>query len=239
MRSEPALAVGSRASFTARFLGRRLEYIYEIVDLVPNERLVMRTADGPFPMETTYEWHRLDERLRRMKLRKRREPTGFSVLLPPLMAPAMRRANRNDLAKLRGYSRASSADLTRTPVLRRRGTQGSSALFADRRFRTQRLDTSMCPRRHQLRDVRSLGGSAAGVQVQRSRGAQKDAGPASRKVSERRPFVAVVDVLVHRGQCVKRVRTAGLSQRATCVLELRQGSPTLMTPPYIPVPQLW
>lgn len=101
-RSAPALAVGSRASFTARFLGRRLEYVYEIVDLVPNERLVMRTADGPFPMETTYEWHRVEERLTRMKLRNRGEPSGFSMLLSPLMAPAMRRANRNDLAKLKG-----------------------------------------------------------------------------------------------------------------------------------------
>ena len=42
--------------FVARFLGRRLAYTYEVVDLVPGERLVMRTADGPFPMETTYTW---------------------------------------------------------------------------------------------------------------------------------------------------------------------------------------
>src|SRR5690242_4844473 len=55
-RTERPLAVGSRVAFTARFLGRRLAYVYEVRALVPGERLVMATADGPFPMETTYTW---------------------------------------------------------------------------------------------------------------------------------------------------------------------------------------
>ncbi len=54
--TEPPPAVGSRIAFVARFLGRRLAYTYEIRELVPGERLVMGTADGPFPMETTYTW---------------------------------------------------------------------------------------------------------------------------------------------------------------------------------------
>jgi hypothetical protein len=100
-KSGPPLAVGSRVAFVARFLGRRLTYTYEIAELVPGERLVMRTADGPFPMETTYTW--ADDRHggTRMTLRNRGEPSGFSSVAAPLLAGAMRRANRKDLARLK------------------------------------------------------------------------------------------------------------------------------------------
>jgi hypothetical protein len=71
------------------------------VDLVPGERLVMRTAQGPFPMETTYTWQPLDDARTRMTLRNRGEPSGFGRIAAPMMAAAMRRANQNDLANLK------------------------------------------------------------------------------------------------------------------------------------------
>jgi uncharacterized protein YndB with AHSA1/START domain len=97
----PPLQVGSRFAFVARFLGRRLEYTYEVMDFVPNERLVMRTAEGPFPMETTYTWQAVADGETRMTLRNRGQPSGFSKVAAPAMAAAMRRANENDLRKLR------------------------------------------------------------------------------------------------------------------------------------------
>jgi uncharacterized membrane protein len=100
-KTPPPAAVGSQMAFVARFMGRRLEYTYELVDLVPGERLVMRTAQGPFPMETTYTWTSTSPTSTRMTLRNRGEPSGFSKLMAPLMAPAMRRANRKDLSKLK------------------------------------------------------------------------------------------------------------------------------------------
>ena len=98
--TEPPAQVGSRVAFVARFLGRKLEYTYELVELEPAARLVMRTQEGPFPMETTYTWEAHGDAATRMTLRNRGEPAGFSRVMAPLMVPAMRRANRQDLALL-------------------------------------------------------------------------------------------------------------------------------------------
>ncbi len=100
-RSPRPLAVGSRIAFVASFLGRRLAYTYEVTELVLGRRLVMRTAEGPFPMETTYTWEPAGDRKTRMTLRNRGTPSGFSSLLAPMMAGAMRRANTKDLARLK------------------------------------------------------------------------------------------------------------------------------------------
>ena len=99
--TDPPLQVGSRVAFVARFLGRRLEYTYEIVELDPGHRLVMRTAEGPFPMETTYTWQPHPSGGTTMTLRNRGEPAGFARVGAPAMAAAMRRANRKDLTRLK------------------------------------------------------------------------------------------------------------------------------------------
>jgi uncharacterized protein YndB with AHSA1/START domain len=97
---------GSRIAFVARFLGRELAYTYEVGEVVPAERFVMRTAEGPFPMETTYAWEAIDGGSTRMTLRNRGEPAGFPRLAAPLLASAMRRANRKDLRTLRAILEA-------------------------------------------------------------------------------------------------------------------------------------
>jgi uncharacterized protein YndB with AHSA1/START domain len=95
----PPVEVGSRVAFVARFLGRRIAYTYEVVEYEPRERLVMRTAQGPFPMETTYTWAPVQGGTR-MILRNRGTPAGFGAIAAPVIAAAMRRANQKDLRAL-------------------------------------------------------------------------------------------------------------------------------------------
>jgi uncharacterized protein YndB with AHSA1/START domain len=100
-KTSPPVVVGSKMDFVAHFLGRRLTYTYEVVELVPGERLVMRTAQGPFPMETTYTWETTGDGATRMTLRNRGEPSGFSRVGAPLMAAAVRRETTKNLKCLK------------------------------------------------------------------------------------------------------------------------------------------
>jgi uncharacterized protein YndB with AHSA1/START domain len=100
-RSPRPLAVGSRIAFVAEFLGRRLAYTYEVSEMVAGERFVMSTGEGPLPMETTYTFTDSGGGGTRMTLRNRGEPSGFAKVAAPVMAGAMRRANRKDLQRLK------------------------------------------------------------------------------------------------------------------------------------------
>ena len=102
------LAVGSKIAFVAQFLGRRLSYTYEVREVLEDERFVMTTAEGPFPMETTYSWEVTASGATRMKLRNRGRPAGFSRILAPFMAASMRRANQKDLARLKAVLETSA-----------------------------------------------------------------------------------------------------------------------------------
>ena len=99
-RTDPPPRVGSQMDFVATFLGRRLAYTYEVVELVPGERLVMQTAQGPFPMRTTYTWEPTPAGTR-MTLRNTGTPSGFSRMSAPVLSLAMRRATTKDLHRLK------------------------------------------------------------------------------------------------------------------------------------------
>lgn len=94
------LQQGSRIAFKAKFLGRELSYVYEITEFVPGEKLVMQTADGPFPMKTTYAWQKINNTTTKMTLRNQGNPSGFSKWITPFMRAAMKRANKKDLKLL-------------------------------------------------------------------------------------------------------------------------------------------
>ena len=100
-QTQKPLQPGSRIAFKAQFLGKQLSYVYEIAEFIPDKKLVMQTADGPFSMQTIYAWEKINDATTRMILRNKGNPSGFSKLFVPFMAAAMKRANKKDLKKLK------------------------------------------------------------------------------------------------------------------------------------------
>jgi hypothetical protein len=101
---------GSRVAFEARLPGRAIAYVYEVGEIVPDERLGMATVDGPFPMRTSYTWTDAPAGGTHMTLGNSGEPSGFGRVTAPITA--MRRANRKDLARLKAILELGGAELT-------------------------------------------------------------------------------------------------------------------------------
>jgi hypothetical protein len=100
-KTTPPLEEGSRIVFAAEFLGKRIEYTYEVTAFEPGERLVMSASAAPFPMETTYTWEDSPSGGTKMSLRNRGGPSGIARFASPLMALQVRRSTQRDLHHLR------------------------------------------------------------------------------------------------------------------------------------------
>ena len=101
-KTPPPQAVGSRLAFVARFLGRRLAYTYEVSEIVPGERLVMCTAEGPFRWRRRTRWQDAPDGGHPDDApQPEASRPGFSKLSAPIMAMAMRRTNGKDLREIK------------------------------------------------------------------------------------------------------------------------------------------
>ena len=99
-KSPKPLAENSKVAFVAHFLGKKLSYTYQVTELSPST-LIMKTSEGPFPMETRYVLEPVSPVTTRMTLQNKGYPRGFSKFVAPFMAMMMRRANEKDLKRLK------------------------------------------------------------------------------------------------------------------------------------------
>jgi hypothetical protein len=97
--------VGTQVVRVGSFLGKRIEYVNEIVEHAPGERLLMRSVKAPFPMTVAYEFEDADGGTR-MRIRTQGDTSGFYKLVGPLLDGAVRRGVAGDLAKLKAILEA-------------------------------------------------------------------------------------------------------------------------------------
>src|SRR5436190_1343885 len=83
--TDPPFGVGAQVERIGSFLGKRIEYVNEVVELDPDRRLVMRSVKAPFPMTVTYEFDDEPGRGTRMRIRTQGDASGFYRLAGPLL----------------------------------------------------------------------------------------------------------------------------------------------------------
>jgi uncharacterized membrane protein len=85
----------------AGFLGKRIEYVNEVVEHEPGRRLVMRSVKAPFPMTVTYEFEDGADGGSVMRIRTQGDASGFYRVAGPLLARSVKRGLERDLATLK------------------------------------------------------------------------------------------------------------------------------------------
>jgi hypothetical protein len=103
--TDGALGVGSQVARVAKFLGRRIEYVNEVVEYEPVARLVMQSVKAPFPMTVVYEFEDAAGGTR-VRIRARGDTSGFYRLAGPVLSRAVKRSIERDLARLKGVLEA-------------------------------------------------------------------------------------------------------------------------------------
>jgi hypothetical protein len=98
--TEGPIGAGTRVERVAQFLGRRIEYVNEIVEYAPPARLRMQSVKAPFPMKVDYELDEIDGGTL-VRIRTEGNASGFYKLAGPLLDRAVRKGVASDLRRLK------------------------------------------------------------------------------------------------------------------------------------------
>ncbi|MFE9749297.1 SRPBCC family protein [Saccharothrix saharensis] len=92
--------VGAEVTRTARFLGRRIDYVLRVVAHEPPSLLEVKSVAGPFPMHVTYRFDTTPAGTTTASIRVRGDAGGHYPLIGPLVARFVRANLRKDLRDL-------------------------------------------------------------------------------------------------------------------------------------------
>lgn len=98
--TDPPLGEGTRVRRVASFLGKRIEYVNEVEEYVPETRLKMRSVESPIPMMVTYEFEDAGEATR-ARIHVEGEAGGFYKLAGRALGRAVKRSISGDLSTLK------------------------------------------------------------------------------------------------------------------------------------------
>ena len=96
------IAVGSRVARVAKFMGRRIDYVLEVLEHQPTGVLVMRSIEAPFPMLVTYGFADAVGGGTVVRIRVEGEPDGWMRFGGRLSSFMVKRKVRGDLKRLKG-----------------------------------------------------------------------------------------------------------------------------------------
>jgi uncharacterized protein YndB with AHSA1/START domain len=89
--------IGTQVTEVRTFIGRKMEATYEIVELEPNKRIVLKSVGGPFPYKGTITFESLGNATK-VTFDAETEVRGFFKLADGVIAGSMRKSLETNLS---------------------------------------------------------------------------------------------------------------------------------------------
>lgn len=89
--------IGAQVTEVRTFIGRKMESTYEIVELEPNKRMVLKSVGGPFPYKGTITFESLGNATK-VTFEAETETRGFFKLADGMIAGSMRKKWETNLS---------------------------------------------------------------------------------------------------------------------------------------------
>ena len=99
--NDAPLRAGAKLVFNQQTMRRPHQHVYEVVEIIPGQKVIMKTRSHGMRMETTVAWQAISENTTCMTLRNRGVPIAFSKSIAPLLRLAIRKASRRNLKQLK------------------------------------------------------------------------------------------------------------------------------------------